>query len=301
MPPGNERGATRVSSPDSDIPAIDESVAAWHSYEMRTGRRFAFGRNWARFIEGLTGEQVMRARAALARSLQADPDASAPLAGKTFLDIGCGSGLTSLVARQLGAEVVSIDFDPEAVGCAQELRRRFQSEDQLAGSGWRITQGSALDEDHLAALGRFDIVCSWGVLHHTGAMWEAIDLCAGRVAPDGLFFIAIYNDQGLISRAWRRIKRLYNGWPILRLPLMLLFAPYYVCLRWAVQQVRGGRDRRGMSLWTDLRDWLGGWPFEVARPGEIVSFLEARGFRPQAVVTVGRRQGCNEFLLRRDA
>lgn len=289
-----------MSSPDRDIPAIDESVAAWHAYEMRTGRRFAFGRNWARFIDGLSQDQIDRARAALARSLQVDPVAAAPLAGRCFLDIGCGSGLTSLVARQLGAQVVSIDFDPEAVGCAQELRRRYRSADTGEGSGWRITQGSALDEEHLAALGRFDIVCSWGVLHHTGAMWEAIDLSSQRVAPGGLFFIAIYNDQGLVSRAWRRIKRLYNGWPILRLPLMLLFAPYYVGLRWLVQQVRGRRERRGMSLWTDLRDWLGGWPFEVARPEEIEDFLTARGFAPLDKVTVGGRQGCNEFLLRRD-
>ncbi|MFC3227160.1 class I SAM-dependent methyltransferase [Marinibaculum pumilum] len=289
-----------MNSPDADIPAIDESVAAWHAYEMRTGRRFAFGRNWARFIEGLGDDQIARAREALARSLQVDPAAVQPLAGRSFLDIGCGSGLTSLAARQLGAEVVSIDFDPEAVGCAQELRRRYRAADLAEGGGWRITQGSALDEDHLTALGHFDIVCSWGVLHHTGAMWEAIDLSAKRVAPGGLFFIAIYNDQGLVSRAWRRIKRMYNGWPVLRLPLMLAFAPYYVGLRWLVQQVRGRRERRGMSLWTDLRDWLGGWPFEVARPAEIEAFLTARGFTLLATVTVGRRQGCNEFLLRRD-
>ncbi|MEQ8345887.1 MAG: methyltransferase domain-containing protein [Sneathiellaceae bacterium] len=285
---------------DSDIPAIDESVAEWHAYEMRTGRRFAFGRNWARFIEGLTEDQIRRARISLAQSLQLDSGAAAPLSGRRFIDIGCGSGLTSLVARQLGAEVVSIDFDPQAVACAQELRRRFSPADEDAGSGWRITQGSALDEEHLAALGEFGIVCSWGVLHHTGAMWEAIDLCARRVAPGGLFFLAIYNDQGLVSRAWRRIKRMYNRWPVLRLPLLLAFAPYYVALRWLVQKLRGKREKRGMSLWTDLRDWLGGWPFEVARPAEIEAFLQARGFRQLAMTDVGNRQGCNEFLLRRD-
>lgn len=289
-----------MKSPDSDIPTIDESVAEWHAYEMRTGRRFAFGRNWTRFIEGLTEDQIARARIALAQSLDVDPDAAAPLSGRRFIDIGCGSGLTSLVARQLGADVLSIDFDPQAVSCAQELRRRHRPADLEAGTGWRIIQGSALDEEHLAALGEFEIVCSWGVLHHTGAMWEAIDLCARRVAPGGLFFLAIYNDQGLISRAWRRIKRMYNRWPLLRLPLLLAFSPYYVALRWLVQKIRGQHEKRGMSLWTDLRDWLGGWPFEVARPDEVEDFMTARGFRPLSSVTVGNRQGCNEFLLRRE-
>lgn len=289
-----------MSGPDADIPAIDESAAAWHGYELATGRRFAFGRNWARFIDGLTDAQVDLARTALARSLHLPAGERKPLEGRTFLDVGCGSGLTSLAARQLGAKVISIDFDPEAVACAVELRRRYRAEDEVAGDGWRITQGSALDEEHLAALGRFDIVCSWGVLHHTGAMWEAIDLCSRRVAPGGLLFIAIYNDQGLVSRAWRRIKRLYNRWPLLRWPLLLAFAPYYVGLRWLLHRLQRRRDKRGMNLWIDLRDWLGGWPFEVAQPGAINAFLSERGFTPLETVTVGRRQGCNEFLLRHE-
>lgn len=294
-------GADLLNGPDSDIPAIDESVAEWQAYELRTGRRFAFGRNWARFIEGLGESQVARARRALAEMLDVDPDRDDALAGRSFLDLGCGSGLTSLVARQMGAQVLSLDFDPEAVACARELRRRYRPEDLAGGTGWRIAQGSALDEEHLEALGQFDIVCSWGVLHHTGAMWEAIDLCSRRVAPGGRLFIAIYNDQGLLSRVWRRIKRIYNRWPLLRWPLMLAFAPYYVGLRWLVQRIRGRREARGMTLWTDLRDWLGGWPFEVARPEEVNTFLQARGYVPEKTITVGSRQGCNEFLLRRAA
>jgi len=290
-----------VSRPESEIPSIDESVAAWHGYELETGRRFAFGRNWARFVEGLTLPQIDLARQALARSLHLPPEGEAPLSGRRFLDLGCGSGLTSLVARQLGAEVVSIDFDPEAVACAEELRRRYRAEDAASRRGWQITQGSALDEEHLAALGEFDIVCSWGVLHHTGAMWEAIDLCSRRVGPEGLLFIAIYNDQGFTSRIWRRIKRLYNRWPPLRWPLLLAFAPYYVGLRWLLHRVQRRREKRGMNLWIDLRDWLGGWPFEVARPAEVTAFLAERGFTVLETVTVGGRQGCNEFLMRRDA
>src|SRR6185295_10447431 len=96
------------------------------------------------------------------------------LEGRRFLDIGSGSGLFSLAARRLGASVHSFDLDPESVRCALELRRRFCPAD----ADWRIEQASALDRRYLAALGEFDVVYSWGVLHHTGQMRDALENAA---------------------------------------------------------------------------------------------------------------------------
>ena len=141
----------------------------------------------------------------------------ADLRERTFLDIGCGSGLFSLAARRLGASVHSFDFDEQSVACARELKRRYFPDDP----DWRIEAGSVLDAAYMKGLGEFDVVYSWGVLHHTGAMWVALEQAIGRVASGGgKLFIAIYADQGWKSRAWWFVKLFYNRLPRFLRPAM---------------------------------------------------------------------------------
>ncbi len=263
-----------------------------HCREVETGERFAFGRNWARFLRHVDESRILSAEESLKDWL-----GSGALAGKTFLDIGCGSGLFSLAARRLGARVTSFDYDPESVACTEYLRERFSPSD----ADWTVKLGSVLDRPFLNGLGRFDVVYAWGVLHHTGDQWTAMDNAMALTRPGGAVFLALYNDQGWLSRYWIAVKRLYNRVPWLRGPLVALYAPYFVGLRWLVRLLSGRRrQERGMTLWYDLIDWLGGWPFEVATPQQVVEFAAVRGFRPVRVATVGRRQGCNEFILRAD-
>ncbi|MEZ6071661.1 MAG: class I SAM-dependent methyltransferase [Pirellulales bacterium] len=179
-------------------------MAVTHAEEVARGERFAFGANWERFLETLDDERIAEAERALADMLGVDR-----LAGRRLLDIGSGSGLSSLAARRLGAKVHSFDYDPQCVGCTAELRRRYLPDDP----DWCVEEGSVLDEDYLARLGKFDIVYSWGVLHQTGAMWQAIDHASRAVQNEGQLFISIYNDQGGKSRRWRTIKRVYNHSP----------------------------------------------------------------------------------------
>jgi SAM-dependent methyltransferase len=226
------------------------------------------------------------------------------LDGRRFLDLGCGSGLFSLAARRLGARVYSVDFDPHSVACASELRRRYFPDDE----DWQIEEGSALNATYLESLGRFDIVYSWGVLHHTGSMWEALANAAPPVARGGQLFVSIYNDQGTASRRWLTVKRLYNRFPSgLRFVVLIPAVVHLWWRRWLKDLLRlrpfeswrrDGRER-GMSAWYDVVDWVGGYPFEVARPEEIFEFYRARGFQLEKLVTCGGSLGCNEFVFRR--
>lgn len=258
--------------------------------------RFAFGRNWERFVLRVQPAHVDEAVRAL------DGLVGSTLDGVRFLDIGCGSGLHSLAARRLGAEVWAFDYDPDAVRAAQALRDRFAPEDPA----WRIEQGSALDEDYLDGLGKFDIVYSWGVLHHTGDMWRAIDLAAGRVSAGGRLVLALYNDQGWQSTVWRTIKATYVRVPPLRWLLLGLTAPLFLgpqLLRDLVRLRPGAswreyKRRRGMSPWTDLVDWVGGYPYEVATAETVRRFLSQRGFIVECE-RLTKRLGCNEFVFRR--
>jgi 2-polyprenyl-3-methyl-5-hydroxy-6-metoxy-1,4-benzoquinol methylase len=262
-----------------------------HAEEISTGRRFAFGKNWSTFLTTLDDAKIRQAQQSLCAMLEVND-----LLGKRFLDAGSGSGLFSLAARRLGAMVVSLDYDPESVACTNELRRRYFTAD----SQWRVMQGSILDEDCLAPLGVFDVVYSWGVLHHTGAMYRAIANITSCVATNGRLFIAIYNDQGWISGYWAAVKRLYNKSTMSRYVVITLHAPYLFVLRWLVRAASGRLLERGMDLWHDMIDWVGGYPFEVAKPEAIVRAVRDGGFVLEDLKTCGGRMGCNEFVFRRD-
>ena len=240
------------------------------STNQEDGARFAFGRNWERFAVGIDEPRVKSAVAALQGLLQEES-----LTGKRFLDAGCGSGLSALAAVELGAEVHSFDFDPTSVKTSERLR----ADRGCPAERWVIEEGSVLDAAYLERLGLFDIVYSWGVLHHTGLMWTALERMADLVRPGGKLAIAIYNDQGGASRRWLAVKRLYVRSPAILQNLLifaigLFFETRSVGIRlvrrqnplpfkdWALH-----RQDRGMSVWHDLRDWIGGYPFEVAKPG----------------------------------
>lgn len=258
--------------------------------ELASGERFAFGSNWARFLSRMTEERIVDAVGSLKRMLVVED-----LRGKTFLDIGSGSGLFSLAARRLGATVHSFDYDPESVACTAELRRRYFPEDPA----WKVERGSVLDDAYLASLGQYDVVYSWGVLHHTGAMWKALENADLRVAPGGTLFVALYNQQGLASRYWTFVKRMYNRHAVTRPLWIALHGLYPTLPSLFVKFLRGQKYPRGMNPWVDLLDWLGGYPFEVARPDEVIGFYLKRGYELLKLKDAGRRMGCNEFVLKR--
>jgi len=265
--------------------------------EVRQGERFGFGKNWTRFLSVVNDQHISAAEGSLRTMFQVHD-----LTGRRFLDIGSGSGLFSLAARRLGATVHSFDFDPQSVACARELKRRFFQGDPA----WSIEQGSVLDAPFVSSLGQFDLVYSWGVLHHTGAMWTALEHAAIPVAPGGKLFIAIYNDQGGASNRWRRVKKLYCANMLGRAIVCGVAIPWFVGRRFAIDCLKGNnpltiyreyKNRRGMSPLHDWLDWLGGYPFEVARPEQIFNFYRDRGFELISLTTKGALAGCNEFVF----
>ena len=228
--------------------------------------------------------------------------------GKTFLDIGSGSGLFSLAARRLGAHVHSFDYDSNSFACTQELRNRYFANDPK----WRVEQGSALDAEYVKSLGKFDVVYSWGVLHHTGSMWQALENSVIPTREGGKLFVAIYNDTGSQARRWHWIKKTYCRLPrLLKTPFAMAvtvpdeikkFAAGVVTLKpqTYIHSWTRYKNGRGMNRWHDIIDWVGGYPYEVATVDEIFEFYKARGFRMTKVKSGGVGLGCNEFVFQRD-
>lgn len=274
--------------------------------------RFGFGKNWKRFVETkLNAERIESAQRQMLESLRL-----ADLKGMAFLDIGCGSGLHSLAAYRAGAkQILSFDYDPDSVRTTNYLR-------STAGSpaNWTVMQGSVLDAEFMGKLPEADLVYSWGVLHHTGDVWQAIRNAAGRLAPGGTFFIALYSSTCYENAAiygnplpekWLRIKQRYNRssalgkWGMERAyvltsgfarPLWNLPAAFRAGLG-ALRDAKKYHRSRGMDYWTDVRDWLGGWPMEFVDEQDCLDFCrEELGLECLRILT---GEGNTEYLFRR--
>lgn len=265
---------------------------------------FSFGLNWQNFLNKLTDERLKIAEASLLEFM-----GMSDLQGRSFLDVGCGSGLFSYAAFNLGAsQVVSFDVDPFSVKCCRHMH-------SLADNppNWEIFQGSILDKGFIGRLGAFDVVYSWGVLHHTGKMWDALGNTAELVKSNGHLYIALYNkilarngSAHWVHSFWLKVKRAYNRHPTFGIYVLepLAMSAYIAMLlaRWEnpISHIKNYKSHRGMTWRTDATDWVGGYPYEFATVEEVFKFFKERFPVFNLVnlkITSGR--GLNWFLFNR--
>jgi 2-polyprenyl-6-hydroxyphenyl methylase/3-demethylubiquinone-9 3-methyltransferase len=261
---------------------------------------YAFGENWARFAANLDESRIVKAVGELERLVP-----RTEMADASFLDVGSGSGLSALAAIRLGAaRVLALDLDPDSVATSRAVLGRF-----AAGTAWEVRELSALDLD-ASDLGRFDVVHSWGVLHHTGAMWRAVDACLPLVRDGGLLVLALYRRTPACD-FWRAEKRFYSRAPVFLRAMIrgfykLLFCGGLIATgRRPATYIREFEKNRGMAWTTDVDDWLGGYPYESVTPEDVRAFLLMRGFAEVRSFTRPVRLAgllgshCDEYVYRK--
>ena len=254
---------------------------------------FDFGSNWLAFSEQrLDNPRLARAVRSIQSLLQRDV-----LQGLSFLDVGCGSGLFSIAAHQLGAtRVIGIDVNPRCIVVSQQNRDRLTPKAPII-----FQEASALIAESLTPLGLFDIVYAWGSLHHTGAMWDAIRNVAKQVSPGGILVLAIYNKH-ITSPLWKMIKWFYNQLPSFGQRFMTIaFATIIYVTKLLVTHKNPLDKERGMDFWYDVIDWIGGYPYEYATPEAVRTFVTSQGFALRRYIAARVPTGCNEFIFEKSS
>ena len=270
--------------------------------EGETGIRqhFRFGENWRSFLSTMNPDRIAEAERGLKRLF---PDVD--LTHCRFLDIGCGSGLSMLAAHRLGATVQGIDLDPDSIGTTRILLGKYTS-----AHDWSVAEKSVFDLNPERD-GRYDIVYSWGALHHTGSMWIALERAAAMVAPHGRLAVALYRRTPLCT-LWRLEKRFYARAPTsVQAAVRVFYKGCYLAALMATgrsprRYLANYKSARGMDWSHDVHDWLGGYPYESTEPTAVVIFLKRLGlsvehiFEHQAAANGLFGTHCDEYVAIRD-
>lgn len=252
--------------------------------------RFDFGINWAHYSDkALNEEKFEYAKKSLSELFQQET-----FKGLSFLDIGCGSGLFSIAAKALGADsVLGVDISPYSINTCVSNVKRLKIEDKSLS----FNQLDVLEKIKTENLGLFDLVYCWGVLHHTGRMWEAMDIVCRRVKPGGRLALGIYKKH-VTSPLWHKIKKIYNYSPKwFQKILILFFYPIIFMVKWPITFKHPFHMKRGMDFYYDVVDWVGGYPYEYATAEEVTRFVEARGFKRICFNPAWVPIGNNEFVF----
>lgn len=233
---------------------------------------FSFGQNWKNFSKTIDAQVLERATEDIREWFSLEG-----IQNKRVLDIGSGSGIHSYAFWKLGAsEVVSFDYDFKSVEATDSIWKKCRQP-----SNWKVLKGSILDKAFIESLGQFDIVYSWGVLHHTGQMWEAIkNAISIPIKEDSKIMISIYQDKKNYERDLS-LKMNYNKAGFIKKKYIVLKQIYMLMSRRRRKGLNpftwNEKKERGMNEYHDLIDWLGGLPYEVATKEEIERFFSENG------------------------
>ncbi len=235
-----------------------------------TSTHFAFGKNWSDYAKTITEEKINDAVKELSRLLN-----GYDLKGKTFLDIGSGSGIHSLAALKLGAKsIVAIDIDYNSTKTTQQTLAKYEEHHgQWKALNINIFESNAVIDE------KFDVVYSWGVLHHTGDMKHALEQSISYLNNDGHLLIALYVATPFCG-IWKHLKWFYSKLPtLLQKPILWL----YSALRLIIMPLKGKNPitflknyhkNRGMNFLHDGHDWLGGYPYQSISKTDLQKLLE---------------------------
>lgn len=118
--------------------------------------------------------------------------------GRDVLEMGCGSGFASQLFAEAGARVTAVDLTDWAIDTTRQRMRAF---------GLDATVQQADGERLPFADASFDIVFSWGVIHHTTDMDQALRELIRVLRPGGELVLMVYHRHSLFYAFYKGFQR----------------------------------------------------------------------------------------------
>ena len=258
-------------------------------------KHFKFGENWKNFSNLIDNNRLKEAVTSLKKLTN-----KKSLNNLSFLDIGCGSGLSSLAAIQLNCKkIYAIDQDEQSIKTTKKV---------LQKSRFKKVKVEKKDLFTLNEKEKFDIVYSWGVLHHTGNMLEAIKKSTKMVSKNGMLILALYKKTKLCN-LWKIEKYIYKSSPkviqnFIKNLFIFLFKLAMILKRKNFSNyINDYKTKRGMDFYHDVHDWLGGYPYESISIEEISKIMDKFGYKMIRSFQVKKQigffgTGCDEYVFK---
>ena len=258
-------------------------------------KHFKFGENWKNFSNLIDNNRLKEAVTSLKKLTN-----KKSLNNLSFLDIGCGSGLSSLAAIQLNCKkIYAIDQDEQSIKTTKKV---------LQKSRFKKVKVEKKDLFTLNEKEKFDIVYSWGVLHHTGNMLEAIKKSTKMVSKNGILILALYKKTKLCN-LWKIEKYIYKSSPkviqnFIKNLFIFLFKLAMILKRKNFSNyINDYKTKRGMDFYHDVHDWLGGYPYESISFEEISKIMDKFGYKMIRSFQVKKQigffgTGCDEYVFK---
>lgn len=124
------------------------------------------------------------------------------ITGKKVLEIGCGMGLHTELMARAGAEVTALDISPKSVAATKA---------RLALKGL-TADVREVDAETLDIQNEYDLIWSWGVIHHSSRTGRVLRNLYGALKPGAQLRFMVYSLDGAEAYAVMMSQYMFGFW-----------------------------------------------------------------------------------------
>lgn len=212
--------------------------------------------------------------------------------GKRVLDGGSGSGMVSVAFALMGADVTGVDITPKCVENGYKRAEHYGVKCKFINESLVTLD---LSNEH------FDIIYSWGVLHHTEDARQSFFSLARHLREGGEIIVAVYL-KTKISWFWNFARIFYQNAPTVFKTIFLNIGSVFLNIVDLFRKIIFNKERymmRGTNNKEILNDWFGVPHRTFHSYNEVFKWFDENGLDCKLInPATGRFKSTSNFVVR---